>query len=394
MLTKHVHYTYDVFDHLISKSVDSTGSGSYDRAEYYVYDGANVVLDFVDPDGAGAQPVALATRYLNGPGNAGATDQVFAQEDVSTGNVLWLLADNLGTTRDVVDDTSAVVAHLVYNSFGQLASSATNATRFLYTGQVWDADAGLQYNWHRWYDPMVGRWISEDPAGFSAGDPNLGRYIANNVTATLDSTGLQPDLPNDEYPPLFPPIIPPESPFSGPPIPFNPADIDIDLSPPEVQPFDGTFTWTPPFMTGGGLFGSIAPDEPSLGVQWNPSWLDNTAVWAAIDLLNSDWTISFQTEVADDLTFNGMIDLNGDYQFGVEWAPPGIDLWAELTQDGLSAGFQFDLPELNMSIWASAGEDIWNVGASWNPPFLDNTTLYINVGPDGTEYGAGGSSGF
>ncbi len=53
VLTKHVHYTYDVFNHLISKSVDSTGSGSYDRAEYYVYDGNDVVLDFVDPDGAG-----------------------------------------------------------------------------------------------------------------------------------------------------------------------------------------------------------------------------------------------------------------------------------------------------------------------------------------------------
>ncbi|HUY89347.1 MAG TPA: hypothetical protein VMV10_11480 [Pirellulales bacterium] len=47
VLTEHVHYTYDVFDHRISKSLDATGSGSYSRIEYYVYDGNDVVLDFV-----------------------------------------------------------------------------------------------------------------------------------------------------------------------------------------------------------------------------------------------------------------------------------------------------------------------------------------------------------
>jgi len=219
VLTEHVHYTYDVFDHLTSKSVDSTGSGAYDSAEYYVYDGADVVLDFVDPDGAGPRAEALATRYLDGPGNTGATDQVFAQEDASTGNVLWLLADNLGTTRDVVDDSSTLQAHFVYNSFGQLSSGPTNVTPYLYTGQMWDADVGLQYNWHRWYDPAVARWISQDPAGFVARDANLTRYAANNTTVNTDPSGLAPPLgPPPAYPgnppppavplPTFDPSIP------------------------------------------------------------------------------------------------------------------------------------------------------------------------------------------
>jgi len=190
VLTSHVHYTYDVFDHRISKSLDATGSGSYSRIEYYVYDGNDVALDFVDPDGAGPLSVALATRYLNGPGNAGATDQVFAQEDASTGNVLWLLADNLGTTRDVVDNSSTLAAHYVYNSFGQLVSGPTNVTSYLYAGQMWDADVGLQYNWHRWYDPAAGRWISQDPSGFRAGDPNLSRYVGNRATSDVDAAGL------------------------------------------------------------------------------------------------------------------------------------------------------------------------------------------------------------
>ena len=62
-------------------------------------------------------------------------------------------------------------------------------TRFLYTGQVWDADVGLQYNWNRWYDPAVGRWISEDPMGFAAGDANLNRYVANESVVLNDPSG-------------------------------------------------------------------------------------------------------------------------------------------------------------------------------------------------------------
>src|SRR6185312_15686455 len=87
VLTSHVHYTYDVSDHRISKSLDATGSGSYSRIEDYVYDGNHVVLDFLDPDGSGPQSLALATRYLNGPSNSELTDQVFAQENASTGAV-------------------------------------------------------------------------------------------------------------------------------------------------------------------------------------------------------------------------------------------------------------------------------------------------------------------
>ena len=41
----------------------------------------------------------------------------------------------------------------------------------------------------RWYDPEVGRWLSEDPIGFEAGDANLYRYVGNGVTGTTDPSG-------------------------------------------------------------------------------------------------------------------------------------------------------------------------------------------------------------
>jgi hypothetical protein len=64
--------------------------------EGYIYQGDNVVLDFLDADGSGSGEQELARRYLFGL----ETDQFLAQEDADTNDVLWPLPDNQGTTRD------------------------------------------------------------------------------------------------------------------------------------------------------------------------------------------------------------------------------------------------------------------------------------------------------
>jgi hypothetical protein len=43
------------------------------------------------------------------------------------------------------------------------------------------------------FDPSQGRWLSEDPIGFSAGDANLFRYVVNDPTNATDPSGLQPE---------------------------------------------------------------------------------------------------------------------------------------------------------------------------------------------------------
>jgi hypothetical protein len=45
-------------------------------------------------------------------------------------------------------------------------------------------------NPNRWYDPSVGRWLSEDPSGLAAGDANLYRYCDNGPTDATDPTGM------------------------------------------------------------------------------------------------------------------------------------------------------------------------------------------------------------
>jgi RHS repeat-associated protein len=115
---------------------------------------------------------------------------VLAQEDGS-GDVVWHLADHLGSVRDLVSNSGDSVNHFVYDSFGNVVSeSGTIISRYLFTGREWDEEVGLQYNRARYYDTELGRFIGEDPIGFEGKDNNLYRYVDNTPITSVDPSGL------------------------------------------------------------------------------------------------------------------------------------------------------------------------------------------------------------
>jgi RHS repeat-associated protein len=181
MVTKSVAYTYDAYNRRIAKNIDLDGTGTEPvQIERIVYDGDNIALTF---DGNGTQ----THRYLYGPG----VDQILVDEILTSFN--WALTDNQGTVRDVIDNNGVTLNHLIYDSYGQVTSETKQNFdfRYGYTGRERDEETGLNYNRARYYDPTNGRFISEDPIEFRAGDINLYRYILNNLVNFIDPSGLE-----------------------------------------------------------------------------------------------------------------------------------------------------------------------------------------------------------
>src|SRR5262249_26864015 len=104
----------------------------------------------------------------------------------------WYLLDRLGSVRDIENYAGTTqLDHLDYSGFGAVIYEldSTRSDRYLYTGREYNSETGLQYNRARYYDSGTGRWISQDPLGFKAGDRNLYRYVGNSPTNAMDPSG-------------------------------------------------------------------------------------------------------------------------------------------------------------------------------------------------------------
>ncbi|MFT3883602.1 MAG: putative Ig domain-containing protein [Gemmatales bacterium] len=181
LLTK-VEFTYDAFNRRIAKSVNGITT-------YFVYDGDNV---WADLDNTGS----IEARYLYGD----APDQLLARSR-SVDGASWYLADGNGNVRDIAGSAGQLIDHIDYDSFGNILhqTNSSVADRYLFTSREYDAELGLYYYRARYYDPSIGRFLSEDPKGIAAGDFNLYRYVGNSPHNYTDPSGEQAIVEYRQY---------------------------------------------------------------------------------------------------------------------------------------------------------------------------------------------------
>ena len=102
------------------------------------------------------------------------------------GNVLWMEAYRAyGSAEDRVSSSGI--------GFGDNASE-NHASRLGYTGHQSDSGSSLTYMQQRHYDPVIGRFMSNDPVGFQLGNTamfNRYAYANNNPYKYVDPDGRE-----------------------------------------------------------------------------------------------------------------------------------------------------------------------------------------------------------
>ena len=117
-------------------------------------------------------------------------------------SITYLHNNHLGATELITDDRAQPVWHAAYSPYGAVRINApanTNAASHAgkkpfsfdlrFPGQYADAETGLYYNDHRYYDPQRGRYLTPDPLGLRGG-VNSYAYVANNPLKNIDPSGL------------------------------------------------------------------------------------------------------------------------------------------------------------------------------------------------------------
>jgi RHS repeat-associated protein len=109
-------------------------------------------------------------------------------------------SNHLGSSSFELDETATIISYEEYHPYGTTSYQAMNADiraaakRYRYTGMERDEESGLEYHGARYYLPWLGRWLSADPIGVTAGI-NFYAYCRGQPTIRTDQKGTDDEDP-------------------------------------------------------------------------------------------------------------------------------------------------------------------------------------------------------
>ena len=109
--------------------------------------------------------------------------------------------DQLGTPLQATDKAGNIVWAANFDAFGRANITTPQATvdkptitsNLRLPGQYEDLETGLHYNWHRYYDAEVGRYVTSDPIGLEGGI-NRYSYVRGSPLSFVDPMGLYTEV--------------------------------------------------------------------------------------------------------------------------------------------------------------------------------------------------------
>jgi len=181
-----VSYTYDNNGNLTTRTGTSI-TWNVDNQPTSITNGGVTETYQYDADGERVKRVAnnVTTVYLSGlyeeDQETGTkrvlytlNGQVVAQRTKTAiaEGVIYLHGDHLDSVSVVTDSTGSLLDQQDYDPWGQVRSGGTSRTTLNYTGQRRDG-TGLLYYHARYYDPMLGRFLSADSVVPGAADGSI-----------------------------------------------------------------------------------------------------------------------------------------------------------------------------------------------------------------------------
>jgi len=186
-----ISFTYDRAERPVSISGAASGSFVYDAHGRRVRQvtGGQTIYSVYSAGGT--------LLYRDNATTSTATDYIRlgtrAIARVRGSDVEWTHADHLGSPAAATSAAGAVLWREDHTPFGEARQApAGNADNEGFTGHIADAATGLVYMQARYYDPLIGRFLSSDPVGFATGGPayfNRYAYTANDPVNHIDPDG-------------------------------------------------------------------------------------------------------------------------------------------------------------------------------------------------------------
>ncbi|WP_237613853.1 RHS repeat domain-containing protein, partial [Pseudomonas syringae] len=166
-------YKYDAFGRRIEKTVDG-------HTTEFLWQGERLIAESADN---------RYRSYIYEPGTFRPLAMLDGEGPLKAAPFYYQL-DHLGTPQELTDYSGEIMWSAKYRAYGNLAtldiSEIDNPLRF--QGQYFDAETGLHYNRHRYYNPGTGRFLTPDPIKLAGGLNNY-QYVPN-PTGWVDPLGL------------------------------------------------------------------------------------------------------------------------------------------------------------------------------------------------------------
>ncbi len=168
-----VTYDHDPMGRRIAKKIDGT------VVEKYLWQNSTTLLAVYD----GSDNLIECYNYADGR---------LPISMLRGGSTYYMMYDQVGSLRLIVDTSGNITKRVDYDSFGNIISDSNPGftISFGFAGGLHDIYTGLVRFGARDFDPTIGRWTAKDPIDFAGGDINLYGYVQHNPVNFIDPEGL------------------------------------------------------------------------------------------------------------------------------------------------------------------------------------------------------------